>query len=941
MKKTRSLYLSVFTASLLAWGYGSTITASAEVIFDTLPRNDQAGLIAECGQTWMTGSLGVLNNLKTIEVATRSSGAGGGIVYLAVYENNAASGSASPWSPGSLVAVSMNTQNMSQNGVVNTFNFSRALLRSNKRYLYKFVDSSTNAVSLGVGVKLNTGSAEQSVYSAGNPAFKAAHTIASRITTGSGLPLAFTGATTVQSNRTIAKVGIHGVAALEIKSSGGVPTNSITSLTYNLNGTTNPSDIEEVRLYDDGRVFDNGTAELLAVQSPTGTSGNFSVSRKVLFEKQYLWVAVKLRGTSNTGDFVDAEITNFALDGANAGTYVPDVTAAPEILTVDAAALYSMVLRKEGDDGAAFYRIPGLVTTTNGTLIAAFDIRWGGGYDLPGDMDVAVRRSTDGGISWGLMQVIMDYDASVTGSQGNGVGDPAILVDRVNGRIWCAALWSFGNNGWNGSSPGLSKESTGQLVLNYSDDDGLTWSDPLSITAEVKDPAWRLFFQGPGKGICTRDGVLIFPTQFRENDSGKTARSNFIYSTDRGMTWKVAPAATPTGTKWTSESQIVELENGDLLISMRNYDVARKQRLWCVYSWDHESQTIADGTWGAPWYDQTCPIVMASVERCNPTINGQPRYGVLFANPDSTSRERLSIRLSLDNGKTWPYKRKIDNLLAAYSCMTMLPDGDIGILYETGETSSISRLVFARFPIEWLLKTPDSVISYYEFREQCPGGTAEIGAALRDQTGSHPASVVGDALNYVAGSPAYGDIAGLQFDKDSSAKVEIPPHAEFAFHTDIGFTVEVLFKIDGSNYSSDDAPMLICNPSSGRPHWLLQLAGGIKPHFRVTATTDAYSVVPNVDAGDNQWHHIAGVFDGVKKKMMLYLDYELIQSNDIAALAGSAGSSTQPLLIGGGLTATESFGGEIDFVRISAGALDVQQFLKPGAPAEGTMIRLR
>ena len=523
------------------------------------------------------------------------------------------------------------------------------------------------------------------------------------------LPLVYQSSTVVQNPRTIPKFGIYELARLEVSSSGMLPGNVLTELTYDLSATTTPSDIEELRLYDSGASssFDPQSAELLAVQNdPTGS---FVLSRSISRENQYFWLVAKLRGTSSDEDVLDVAITDFSLSGSNAGDYVPAVTAPPGSLTIDAHAIYSMVLRKGGDDGSGNYRIPALVTTNAGSLIAGFDVRWNGNNisspDLPADIDTAVMRSTDGGITWSAMQVIMDFDENVSGSSGNGVGDPSLLVDRTTGRIWCAALWSKGNNGWNGSGSGLSADDTGQFVLSHSDDDGLSWSDPISITPQIKDPNWRLYFNGPGKGITTRDGTLIFPAQYRRADG--VAHSNFIFSTDNGSTWQNSPPAYVNGSEWTSESQIVELDNGSLLISMRNY-VSRKQRLWNIFSWDPNTETIADGTWGTAWYQETDPTVMASVERYSSVLDGHPWSALLFSNPDSTSRQRMSIRVSLDQGQSWPYKRKIDDLPAAYSCMTILPDGDIGILYETGELSSISRLVFARFPLTWLVGTNDA-----------------------------------------------------------------------------------------------------------------------------------------------------------------------------------------------------------------------------------------
>lgn len=342
-------------------------------------------------------------------------------------------------------------------------------------------------------------------------------------------------------------------------------------------------------------------------------------------------------------------------------------------------------VRQHGEDGVHTYRIPGLATTPKGTLIAVFDQRHKNSGDLPADIDVGLMRSTDDGATWSVMSRILDFDASVPGSQGNGVGDPAVLVDR-DGTIFVAALWSKGPRAWNGSGPGMTSDETGQLVLTKSTDDGLTWSEPTSITSQVKRPAWRLCFNGPGNGIQLRDGTLVFPAQFKGSDN--VPHSCFIASRNGGETWKISPAAIPTQPP-TSESAIAELADGSLLLTMRN-EARAGVRAWARWDWKGD---VLRGKWSEPWLTVPDPTCMASLIR-------HPHGELIFSNPNSTSRRvALTIRSSTDDGKTWSAGRLLDAGGAMYSCLTVLRDGRIGVLYEGSDGGG---LVFARFPLEWV-----------------------------------------------------------------------------------------------------------------------------------------------------------------------------------------------------------------------------------------------
>ena len=352
--------------------------------------------------------------------------------------------------------------------------------------------------------------------------------------------------------------------------------------------------------------------------------------------------------------------------------------------------VFRSVLRRQGDNGVHTYRIPGLATTPMGTLIAVFDVRHKNSGDLPGDIDIGMMRSTDDGRTWSTMQLILDFDTAEKDSRGNGVGDPAVLVDRTTGHILVAGLWSRGDHAWNGSGPGSSPDETGQCVLTRSTDDGKTWSKPINITQKIngRDPGWLLCFNGPGNGIQLRDGRLVFAAQFR--DSAGVPHSCFIFSSDGGNTWTISPPAIP-GTPPTSESQIVELADGSLLLSMRDESRGGK-RAWARFTWEDD---VSQGTWGEPWFTVPDPTCMAS-------LIGHPNGPLLFSNPNSaTQRVALTIRASTDEGRTWSDGRMLDSRPCAYSCLTVLKDGSIAVLYECGDKSDIETLSFARFSLDW------------------------------------------------------------------------------------------------------------------------------------------------------------------------------------------------------------------------------------------------
>jgi sialidase-1 len=345
-----------------------------------------------------------------------------------------------------------------------------------------------------------------------------------------------------------------------------------------------------------------------------------------------------------------------------------------------------VALRQRGQDDSDAYRIPGLATTNKGTLIAVYDNRYRGGGDLPGDIDVGMSRSVDGGQSWAAMKVIMDMGNDPKFSY-DGIGDPAVLVDRKTNTIWVAATWSHGNRSWNGSGPGLESAETGQFMLVRSDDDGVTWSKPINITKQIKDPKWRFVLQGPGKGITMRDGTLVFSAQYRDADG--VPFSTMIHSTDRGETWTIG-----TGVKSkTTESQLVELGDGSIMINCRDDRGGSRS----VYTTRDLGKTwIEHPTTRSALPEPVCMASLIRVENEN--------YGPLlfFSNPNQTrGRARMTIKVSNDEGLTWPEKwhALIDEETSMYSCMTLVGEDKIGLFYE-----GPGEIYFVRVPIDELMK---------------------------------------------------------------------------------------------------------------------------------------------------------------------------------------------------------------------------------------------
>lgn len=462
-----------------------------------------------------------------------------------------------------------------------------------------------------------------------------------------------------------------------------VPAGKAGVTSHNLHATLNAEalqSIEKLDLYFTGTEPLFATTNLITSVTPSATSFDIPVDIRLGPGMHYIWFSATLKETADIRHKIEMHVTQFT-DAAN--KVWPVAENGPAY-----AKRIGVAVRKAGDDGVDTYRIPGIATTDKGTLISVYDIRYNNSGDLPGNIDVGMSRSTDGGNTWEPMKVIMDMGAP---HENNGVGDPAILFDPAANKLWVAALWSKGDRSIRDSRPGLSPDTTGQFVLVSSDDDGITWSAPYSITGQVKNPVWNLFFNGPGNGTVMQDGTLVFPAQYW--DENAMPHSTTIYSDDHGKSWKGGIGAKSN----TTESQVVETTPGTLMLNMRDNrgsfrSVATSRDMGKSWVEHHTSYNALPD-----------PVNMASLIRARVNVQGAPREVLFFSNANTShGRHDITVKASLDLGETWQPANQLlvdERNSYGYSSLTKMDDNTIGILYE-----GIKNLYFVRIPVGEILE---------------------------------------------------------------------------------------------------------------------------------------------------------------------------------------------------------------------------------------------
>lgn len=354
---------------------------------------------------------------------------------------------------------------------------------------------------------------------------------------------------------------------------------------------------------------------------------------------------------------------------------------------------------ENGTAAYACYRIPAIIKAPNGDLLAFVEGRADNCHDF-GNVDIVLKVSNDNGATWSKQRIVVDNDSLQA-------GNPAPVVDYSDPDFPQGRIFLLYNTGT--ASEYEVRNGNGIREVHYmtSTDNGATWSRPVNITHQVHRPNqpayhpdyrhpedWRSYALTPGHGIQLSGGRIFIPANHSAGppqDGFNEYRSHAIYSDDHGKSWQLSDNVDVPSA---NEATAAELANGKVMMNIRQQNGKKRQRLIAISEDKGES-------WSKVYFDSSLvgPVCQASLLAYQ-TPNR--KSALLFSNPaHPNQRVNLTLRLSLDDGNTWPIARSIYKGDAAYSDLVIEKSGQIGVLYERGNNGGIH---YADFNFAWLKK---------------------------------------------------------------------------------------------------------------------------------------------------------------------------------------------------------------------------------------------
>ncbi|MFF4405992.1 exo-alpha-sialidase [Streptomyces sp. NPDC001404] len=542
----------------------------------------------------------------------------------------------------------------------------------------------------------------------------------------------------------------------------------------------------------------------------------------------------------------------------------------------------------EQDPGYACYRIPAIVTTTHGSLLAFAEGRKRNCGDAT-DIDIVLKRSTDGGRTWGPLQIVDPGD-------GDTHGNPAPVVDRRTGRIVLASTYNEGRE----DAANCDVPCNRTPHLQYSDDDGASWSEPRDLTAALRPSGWNSWYAtGPGHGIQLAHGPhrgrLVIGVNAESHDGVHTSANHaaLALSDDGGAHWRLGATDTypiardDTYRQKPSELTLAERDDADIYVN------GREQGGTDLGNRDEAVSRDGGASFAAPFRalpDLYTPMVQGAV------VPLHPGRWLISAPADPDRRRTMTIRSSYDQGRTWEsadHGRRVTADWSGYSDMTVTGPGTVGLLYEAGKRDARDEIRFARFTEDWLgpRRGPDPATP-----DRAPGAEG--------------ATVLGGAR------PVAGRFGGaLAFDGEDSA-VRLPYRGELPLGTR-EFTASLWFR-----YSAEDGeqPFLWMGGVGGSPQVSLRgepAAGRVAAQVTAVAgaaparTATVYSARAY---NDGQWHHLT--LRRAAGRLTLTVDDTATAVPDVPGSVSR--TSTFGVHLGQKPDAREFLTGELDEVKVTS-----------------------